>query len=71
MFFVLHNDAFLFFIFVKRLPGKNDEASKVLETQLSKAKAGSDEEVSLKLCIAQVRRTFLTCKAGDLLCRPQ
>lgn len=36
-------------------PGKNEEASKVLETRLSKAKAGSDEEVSLKLCIAQVR----------------
>ena len=41
--------------------GKNEEASKVLETRLSKAKAGSDEEVSLKLCIAQVRETASPC----------
>ncbi|CAM9427818.1 unnamed protein product [Laminaria digitata] len=41
--------------------GKNEEASKVLETRLSQAKKGSDEEVSLKLTIAQ-----LYAVGGDL-----
>ncbi|CAM9248188.1 unnamed protein product, partial [Hapterophycus canaliculatus] len=41
--------------------GKGDEASGVLKTHLAKAKPGSEEEVSLKLCVAQ-----LHANAGDL-----
>lgn len=59
-------------LFVWRPSGKNEEASKVLETRLSKAKAGSDEEVSLKLCIAQVRyvkRPFALYRSRDIVFR--
>ncbi|CAN0220394.1 unnamed protein product, partial [Scytosiphon promiscuus] len=42
--------------------GKGEEAAEVLNSHLSKAKPGSEEEMSLKLCVAQQ----LHASAGDL-----
>lgn len=43
-------------LYLSSASGKGNEASEVLKTHLSKAKPGSEEEVSLKLCVAQVRQ---------------